>query len=189
MVLQWLPCQVSGVIGSRLGLVGLVSVYCDWMRQQVWSPTSVSMWQHIEGSRPEWCISNMIYSRDRPFWLETLDIELSEKICPWDMLACCCDVKQPVNKNNIVIFLPYFFLSVICCVWLLGMWWGWGGGSVWFFYSLCSLTLLPLCSWRPCWLARSQTNKTGQRPSSLNLSATTAALQVGSLPCVICICV
>ena len=23
---------------------------------------------HIEGSRPEWCISSMIYSRDTPFW-------------------------------------------------------------------------------------------------------------------------
>ena len=29
---------------------------------------------HIKGSRPEWCISNMIYSRDTPFWTETLDI-------------------------------------------------------------------------------------------------------------------
>ena len=29
MVLQWLPCQVPGVIGSVLGLVGVVSVYCD----------------------------------------------------------------------------------------------------------------------------------------------------------------
>ena len=26
---------------------------------------------NIEGSRPEWCISSMIYSRDTPFWLET----------------------------------------------------------------------------------------------------------------------
>ena len=29
---------------------------------------------HIEGSRPEWCISSMIYSRDTPFWSGTLDI-------------------------------------------------------------------------------------------------------------------
>ena len=28
----WLPCQAPGVIGSVLGLVGLVSVYCDWVR-------------------------------------------------------------------------------------------------------------------------------------------------------------
>ena len=27
-----LPCQVSGVIGSALGLVSPVSVYCDWVR-------------------------------------------------------------------------------------------------------------------------------------------------------------
>ena len=29
---------------------------------------------NIEGSRLEWCISSMIYSRDTPFWSETLDI-------------------------------------------------------------------------------------------------------------------
>ena len=28
----------------------------------------------IEGSRPEWCILSMIYSRDTPFWSETLEI-------------------------------------------------------------------------------------------------------------------
>ena len=33
---------------------------------------------YIEGSRPEWCISSMIYSRDTPFWSGTLDIIL----CP-----------------------------------------------------------------------------------------------------------
>ena len=31
--------------------------------------------QYIEGSRPEWCISSMIYSGDTPFWSETLDID------------------------------------------------------------------------------------------------------------------
>ena len=29
LALQWLPCQAPGVIGSVLGLVGPVSVYCD----------------------------------------------------------------------------------------------------------------------------------------------------------------
>ena len=32
MSLQWLPCQAPGIKGSALGLVGLVSVYCDWVR-------------------------------------------------------------------------------------------------------------------------------------------------------------
>ena len=32
LALQWLPCQAPGVIGSALGLVGAVSVYCDWVR-------------------------------------------------------------------------------------------------------------------------------------------------------------
>ena len=29
IVLQWLPCQESGIIVSVLGLVGLMSIYCD----------------------------------------------------------------------------------------------------------------------------------------------------------------
>ena len=32
MALQWLPCQAPGVIGSALGVVGPVSVYCDWVK-------------------------------------------------------------------------------------------------------------------------------------------------------------
>ena len=32
LVLQWLPCQAPGVIGSALGLVGPVSVHCGWVR-------------------------------------------------------------------------------------------------------------------------------------------------------------
>ena len=29
-----LPCQEPGIIGSVLGLVGPVSVYCDWVRRK-----------------------------------------------------------------------------------------------------------------------------------------------------------
>ena len=32
LALQWPPCQAPGVIGSVLGLVGPVSVYCDLVR-------------------------------------------------------------------------------------------------------------------------------------------------------------
>ena len=32
LAIQWLPCQVPGITGSALGLVGPVSVYCDWVR-------------------------------------------------------------------------------------------------------------------------------------------------------------
>ena len=63
---QWLPCKAPGAIRSVLGLVGPVSVYCDWMRWKVWSATSISLWQHIK---------------------------LSEQIRPRDTLACCWDVK------------------------------------------------------------------------------------------------
>ena len=40
-------------MGSALGLVGPVSVYCDCVRQKVGSATSNSVWQHIKLSIPE----------------------------------------------------------------------------------------------------------------------------------------
>ena len=73
LALQWLPCQAPGVIGSALGLVGPVSVYCDWVRQKVGSATSISVWQHVK---------------------------LSVQICHWDTLACCWIVKQLTNKQT-----------------------------------------------------------------------------------------
>ena len=36
------------IIGSVLGLIGPVSVYCDWVRWKVWSATSISVWQHVK---------------------------------------------------------------------------------------------------------------------------------------------
>ena len=46
-----IPCQTPGVVGSVLGLVDPVSVYCDWLRWKVWSATSVSVWQHVNLSQ------------------------------------------------------------------------------------------------------------------------------------------
>ena len=40
-------------------------------------------WFYFEGSRPEWCISSMIYGRDTPFWLDTLEY------FPPNDLYCC----------------------------------------------------------------------------------------------------
>ena len=84
LALQWLPCQAPGVIGSALGLVRPVSVYCDWVRWKVWSATCISVWQHVK---------------------------LSSQIRPWDTLACCWDVKQPTNNNNPLasLALPHHF--------------------------------------------------------------------------------
>ena len=86
---QWLPCQAPGVIGSALGLVGPVSVYCDWVRWKVWSATSISVWQHVK---------------------------LCEQIRPWDTLACCWDVKQPTNNNPVSFrqVMNAVRLSLIC---------------------------------------------------------------------------
>ena len=39
---------MPGVIGSVLGLVGPVSVYCDWVRWKVGSATSISVWQDLK---------------------------------------------------------------------------------------------------------------------------------------------
>ena len=82
LALQWLFCQAPGVIGSALGLVGPVSVHCDWVRWKVWSATSVSVWQHVK---------------------------LSKQIRPWDTLACCWDVKQPTNKHIVTVNVVCFF--------------------------------------------------------------------------------
>ena len=70
---QWLPCQAPRIIGSVLGLVDPVSVYCDWERQKVWPATSLSVWQHIT---------------------------LSEQICPWGTQACCWVIKQPTKQTH-----------------------------------------------------------------------------------------
>ena len=32
LALQCQPCQAHGIVGSALGLVGPVSVYCNWVR-------------------------------------------------------------------------------------------------------------------------------------------------------------
>ena len=37
---------------------------------------------NIEGSRPEWCISSLIYSRDTQFWSETLSMVAKKNISP-----------------------------------------------------------------------------------------------------------
>ena len=66
-------CQAPNVIRSAHGLLGPVSVYCDWVRWKVGSATSISVWQHVK---------------------------LSSEIRPRDTLACCWDVKQPTNKYN-----------------------------------------------------------------------------------------
>ena len=61
-----------------------LSFFCPVFKVRV-QDTTVTMNQAIvihtshynyifEGSRPEWCISSMIYSRDTPFWPGTLDL-------------------------------------------------------------------------------------------------------------------
>ena len=47
LVLEWLPCQTPGVIGSVLGLVRLVSKDCGLARWYVWSAVSLSVWLQV----------------------------------------------------------------------------------------------------------------------------------------------
>ena len=79
-VTEKLALQAPGVIRSALGLVGPVSVYCDWVRWNVWSATSISVWQHLK---------------------------LSEQIPPWDTLACRWNVKQASKQptTNLLLLL------------------------------------------------------------------------------------
>ena len=46
------PAKAPGVMGSVLGLVGPLSIYCDSVRWKVGSATSVSVWQHVKLSGP-----------------------------------------------------------------------------------------------------------------------------------------
>ena len=43
---RWLPCLAF--IASMLRLLGLVTVYCDWVVWQVRSATSITTWQHVD---------------------------------------------------------------------------------------------------------------------------------------------
>ena len=61
---------------SLSGMIQFLTVLCSSVSFTFWGlPTRmVYLYNYIEGSRPEWCISSMIYSRDTPFWSGTLDI-------------------------------------------------------------------------------------------------------------------
>ena len=50
--------------------------------------------EHIEGFRPEWCISRMIYSRDTPFWSEN----------PW----------YPSSLTHLLKYLDIFYPACRC---------------------------------------------------------------------------
>ena len=90
MALQWLPCHASGVFcccffffffwgggeggggGSVLVLIGPVSVYS------------------LGG------VESLICN----FYLSVVARKLVEHICPWDLLACCWDVKQSTTTTR-----------------------------------------------------------------------------------------
>ena len=54
---------------------------------------------YIKGSRPEWCISSLIYSKDTPFWLETLDMQLNRHILCCNIIRSNCLLAQAKSKK------------------------------------------------------------------------------------------
>ena len=58
--------------------------FTSWTNDKYFSSwTNTLLPGQIEGSRPEWCISSMIYSGDTPFWSETLEIHLDKYFTSW----------------------------------------------------------------------------------------------------------
>ena len=94
---------------------------------------------YIKGSRPEWCISSLISSRDTPFWSETLDIctvYLKNKVA-WEMQALGrggglhCVILWPCRslphssllRWRFVVAKVWHLASVLCCwsSWIYGL--------------------------------------------------------------------
>ena len=67
---------------------------------------------HFEGSRPEWCISSMRYSRDTPFWSETLFCWSVAYYCLGWILSCCTGATSTAKCKE--------HASDVCCAN-----WGW----------------------------------------------------------------
>ena len=66
-------CGAVSVLVWTYGVCGGSDGHCSGRRRESKCRDWTSLKQ-IEGSGPEWCISNMIYIRDAPFWLETLEM-------------------------------------------------------------------------------------------------------------------
>ena len=47
--------------GAVIGLAGPVSVHCDWVRQQVWSTTSTSLWQQVNTVQADPSLGKALY--------------------------------------------------------------------------------------------------------------------------------
>ena len=71
-ILSYLPCLKQSLTSTIL-----YHFLWPWLQLGVTlSAYSKTSRFDSEGSRPEWCISSMIYSRDTPFWSGILDFSL-----------------------------------------------------------------------------------------------------------------
>ena len=69
---QWCLCPRQ-VWKNRDDKFANIDVQC-WSFCNVRLKKQPNSHHHIESSRPEWCISSMIYGGDTPFWSETLNM-------------------------------------------------------------------------------------------------------------------
>ena len=89
--------------------------------------------EYFKGSRPEWCISSMIYSRDTPFWPETLDLLTIKKKLHCKALkpasaSCKRAVHAPLHMYKSVIpallffnLVTYLFSPTLGFLWVYGL--------------------------------------------------------------------
>ena len=88
LVIQWLPCQAPGVCFRVSAGSGRPCVSILWLGEQIWSATSISVWQHIQ---------------------------LSEQIHSWVTLACYWDISQPKDKSLCVCVCYGAIEHVLAC--------------------------------------------------------------------------
>ena len=71
---------------------------------------NVEVWN--QGSRPEWCISNMIYGGDTPIWLETLKMDLrvwyNERVRVLVICVYMFGAYVQRNRHSFLHILPQF---------------------------------------------------------------------------------
>ena len=99
--LQWLPCQAPGVIGSVLGLVGLVSVYCDWVRKKATNKqtTALSLIPVLWQWNVNCLLCPLLFPSEDQLWVgvDYLDDQFEKKNCK-SCLWSCVAVFSAFNK-------------------------------------------------------------------------------------------
>ena len=94
---------------------------------------------NIEGSRPGSCISSMIYSRDTPFWLETIPVKKRTKChlflavlnCTVEHLSVVGNTSKHCSAVQSITTFPTFPTLGSHCI-----------GEVFAYISICGLSII-----------------------------------------------